>query len=272
MPYNTLGDAVEENDEDVKYMKIKKEELTTSIEDADPSGEEDVPTAEEIREESERRLFGRIASNTEDTLRETRLALGDWNKGHCPKIRDDYTPVRGKRTTSKYSRSKRRKGLCDTDWKKEACDDDADDDFVDPIGAAEQLLNRHREMEGRRLKEREQQPVAKSDIKHLKTRKRQDIVIKDSNIILKHVVTSKDEPIWQDEENILSSVFPKTEMISQVVEPVAFVSCGKLEEHDETEEVREENSNSASMKIEMVSRTIEGLGYPKEVKLEANCK
>ena len=162
--------------------------------------------------------------------------------------------------------------MCDTDWKKEVSDDDADDDFVDPIGAAEQLLNRHREMEGRRLKEREQQPVAKSDIKHLKTRKRQDIVIKDSNIILKHVVTFKDEPIWQDEENILSSVFPKTEMISQVVEPVAFVSCGKLEEHDETEEVREENSNSASMKIEMVSRTIEGLGYPKEVKLEANCK
>ena len=60
MPYNTLGDAVEVNGKDVKYMKMKKGELTTSIEDADPSGEENVPTAEEIRESLNDNCLGEL--------------------------------------------------------------------------------------------------------------------------------------------------------------------------------------------------------------------
>jgi len=235
------GYTVQVQKDNVQHMKIKKEELITDLEDEEPTSEEYVPSPEDIREELERRIFGRPLSKTEDTQSEVSPAA-DWDEELIDDDDDDedYIPYKRKRGTMQRW-GKRKKGLLNTE---------SDDEDLMKLGAVEQLLDRHRKKEITRCMERVQ-PGSSSDIKLLKTIKRDRIIeegmdFKDAIIMKDNIeeneVRFEDELIRQGEEKGFSSGSPKKEMVSHahVNEAAVFVSCWPYSKMEIVSRVEEE--------------------------------
>jgi len=186
--------AVQVHEDDVQDMKIKKEELITVVEDEEPTSEEIVPTADEIREELELLMYRRTLTNAELEGIIIEKSSVDWSEEASNEDDDDYIPYKRKRL------GKRKKGELKTE---------SDDEDLVKLGAVEQLLNRHRKKEITSCSEREQH-VSRSDEKYLESLRRDRIVkedmdLKDENFMKRNIegteMRLENESISQDEED-----------------------------------------------------------------------
>jgi len=183
------GYAVQVHEDDVQDMKIKKEELITVVEDEEPTSEEIVPTAEEIREELELLMYRRTFTNAEGIIIEKSSV--DWSEEASNEDDDDYIPYKRKRW------GKRKKGELNTE---------SDDEDLVKLGAVEQLLNRHRKKEITSCLVCKQH-VSRSDKKYLKSMRRdsnikEDMDFKVANFVKRNIegteVKLENESISQD--------------------------------------------------------------------------